>query len=319
MARVVFLGTPEFAISTFEALLDDSDIEVIGAITQPDRPAGRGQRLSAPPVKSLAVARGIPLFQPERLRGNQEAIRLLQKCDPDLMVVAAFGQILPRPFFDYPPFGTLNVHASLLPRYRGAAPVPYSILKGDTETGVTIMKIDQGLDTGAILAQSVVPIGERLTSGELQQILAIEGARLLVETVPLYLRGEAPSQPQDESLASYAPAIQKKQARIDWSQSSRVIHNQIRAFNPWPGAFAEFRGRRVKIWSSRSDPEVKSDSLASPAAPGEIIGWSKEEMVVQCAKESLLSIREVQLPDRKRTSALEFINGVGLKRGEVFV
>jgi methionyl-tRNA formyltransferase len=317
VTRVVFLGTPQFAVPTLQALLETDDFEVVAVVTRPDRPAGRGQKVSPPPVKTLAVEHSVPVFQPERLKDSPEVEPFLDQAAPEVMVVAAYGQILPLSFFDSPRFGSLNVHASLLPRYRGAAPVAYAILNGDDETGVTIMKIDEGLDSGGIVAQSVFPIGDNMTAGDLHDVLSREGARLMLETLPLYLRGELAPQPQDETGVTYAPQIRRSQARIDWGRSPQEIHNQIRAFNPWPGAFAGFRDEVVKIWTSRvvGPDEPPLEEPGGP--PGTVESWSKQEIVVRCGEGSLLAVREAQMPNRRRHSALDFVNGVGLRVGEV--
>ncbi|MFQ5738805.1 MAG: methionyl-tRNA formyltransferase [Acidobacteriota bacterium] len=312
--RALFLGTPDFAVPTLQALLDAPDVQVVGVITQPDRPAGRGRKLTTPPVKRLALQHGLPVLQPERLRKSSQVIDFLQERAPDLAVVAAYGQILPASFFDHPPLGTLNVHASLLPKYRGAAPVVHALLNGERETGVTIMRIDAGLDTGAILAALKVPIEENTTAGELEQVLAEKGAALLIDTLPGYAAGRRIPQPQNDLMASYAHRLKKDDARIDWSQPSTAVHNRIRAFNPRPGAFTVFRGEAVKIWLSRKRPVTPIES----AVPGQVLARETHAILVGCGNGTVVAILELQLPNRRRSSASDFANGVGLKRGEVF-
>ncbi len=311
--RVVFLGTPEFAVPSFRALLDSPDFEVVGAVTQKDRPAGRGQRLTPPPVKRLALERGVALLQPERIRGNPEAADFLRRTAPDLLAVVAFGQLLPRSFFEAPPGGALNVHASLLPKYRGAAPIVHALLAGETETGVTIMKIDEGLDTGDTLARRSVPVNDAITAGELESLLAVAGAQLLVETIRPYLRGDLVPRPQDGRLASHAGRIDKAEARLDWSRPAAEIHNRIRAFNPWPTAFTTFRGGPLKLW--RSWPRTRPP--ATSQAPGTILGLEGERLWVACG-ESSLAVLEVQPASRNRMSVRDFVNGFAVTAGEVF-
>lgn len=315
--RVLFVGTPEFAVPSLQALLQHG-YEVVGLITQPDRPAGRGQKLAAPPVKKLAAAANLPVLQPAKLRQSPETLRFLEEQRPQLMVVAAFGQILPPPVFNFPPLGTINVHASLLPAYRGAAPVAHALIQGEAETGVTIMKLDQGMDTGDILTQWTVPIDENVTAGELEKLLALKGAQLLIQTIPGYARGEIHPQPQDHRRATYAPRIKKEDARIDWNLAAPRIHNRVRGLHPWPVAFTGFRGERIKIWRSRKLSAQVSEARAVGGSAGEILAIGREEIVVQCGERTQLALQEVQLPNRDRIAARDFANGVDLKVGEIF-
>ncbi len=287
---------------------------VAGVVTQPDRPAGRGRKLASPPVKELALSRGLPLLQPERIRGNPGAIRFLETTRPDLLAVAAFGQLLPQPFFDWPSHGALNVHASLLPKFRGASPIVQAILQGEDETGVTIMKIDKGLDTGAMLSRRSIAIDSDVTAGELEGRLAKLGGELLVETIGPYLRGELTPQPQNDADSSHAPLVRKQQARVDWRQSAAQVHNQIRAFNPWPVAFSTWRGDVVKLW--RSSPAASP----SPARrqPGEALELASGTLWVQCGGGTVVGLRELQPANRRRMTATEFVNGFGVSSGEAF-
>lgn len=316
--RVVFLGTPEFAVPSLKALLDPThhDCELVGVITQPDRPAGRGHKLTPPPVRLVAEESNVPFFQPHRLRDDPEALRFLKEKKPQLVVVVAFGQILPPDFFNYPSLGSINVHASLLPRYRGAAPMAHALMNGEKETGVTIMKIDQGMDTGDILSQAAVSVGENTTGEELEDILALKGAELLIETIPGYAEGEIQARPQNHEQASYAPRIKKEDARIDWNRPAPQIHNRIRAFNPWPTAVADFRGARVKIWRSQKMKENGED-LRPSGRVGTIAAVGKDKIVVECGRKTFLSLKELQLPNRKRVSARDFVNGTSLRPGEL--
>jgi len=242
--RIVFMGSPEFALPTLRELA--AHYTVVGVVTQPDRPAGRGQKLTPPPVKVLAQSLGLPVIQPEKLR-QPEAMAQLQAWQPDLIVVAAFGQILRQNVLDLPTYGCLNVHASLLPRWRGAAPIQAALLHGDKETGVTIMKMDAGVDTGPILSQRREPIREDDNAATLSQRLAELGAQLLLETLPDYLAGRITPQPQDERLATYAPMLKKEDGRLDWHLPAEALVRKVQAFTPWPGAYLEFRGLPLKV------------------------------------------------------------------------
>ncbi len=312
--RVVFLGTPEFAAVSLARLLAAPDIEVAGVVTQPDRPAGRGRKLAAPPVKDLALGRGLPLLQPERVRGNPEAIRFLESTKPNVLAVAAFGQLLPTPFFEWPRHGALNVHASLLPKFRGASPIVQAILQGEAETGVTIMKIDKGLDTGGMLARRSLAIDPDVTAGELEKTLAELGAELLVETIGPWVRGELTARPQNHADATHAPLIRKEQGKVDWTRPAVRIHNQIRAFNPWPVAFASLRGETVKLWRS----SLPGSWPGSNRGPGEALGLEAGALMVQCGGGTAVGLRELQAPSGKRMSATDFVNGFGVSPGEAF-
>jgi methionyl-tRNA formyltransferase len=312
--RVVFLGTPEFATPALKALIGSGErYDVRAVITQPDRPAGRGQRLTPPPVKVAAQWAGVPVFQTERLREDSQIYQLLEREKPELMVVVAFGQILPREFFAYPRLGTLNIHASMLPKYRGAAPIVHALLNGETRTGTTIMKIDEGMDTGDIVAQRSLPIEADITAGELERVLAGQGAELLMEAIPAYVSGGAAPVPQDAGQASYAPRIRKEEGRIEWSAPAESLHNRIRAFNPWPGAFSLLRGQVVKIWRSR-----RSDLTGIKQGPGEIVDVSREGITVACGGGSALTLTETQLAGRHRNPAFDMANGLKLRPGDKF-
>ena len=312
--RVLFLGTPDFARTFLEALARNQTrlgVELAGVVTQPDRRSGRGRNLSPPPVKVTALQLQLPIFQCARIRGNVEALEFLRQIRPDVMVVVAFGQILPREFFDWPPFGSVNVHTSLLPRYRGAAPVVHAILKGEKETGVTIMKLDAGMDTGDVLAQARTSIGPDVTSGALERQLSRQGVELLLETLPSYLSGGLTARPQDHERATLAPLIRKEDARIDWSRPASRIHDRIRAFNPRPGAFTCFRRERLKIWRSRNP-----QGSPSPVPSGQIRTTEKGAILVGCGENSSLELLELQMANRGRLRARDFINGMNLRTGE---
>lgn len=263
MARLLFMGSPDFALPSLRRLIADGH-QIVGVYTQPDREAGRGRVLTAPPVKQLALEQGLPVFQPSSLR-REEALDQVRALAPELIVVAAFGQILRRPVLDAAPHGVLNVHASLLPRWRGASPVQASILAGDAETGVTIMLIDEGLDTGAMLTRRSLPIGDFDTAGSMTDRLAETGAELLAETLPRWLAGELTPEPQEESLATYAPRVEKDAGRLDWSLPATELWRRVRAFTPWPGAFTTLHGDLLRIHEAWPLP----DSGAQP--PGTLI------------------------------------------------
>ncbi|RPJ61741.1 MAG: methionyl-tRNA formyltransferase [Acidobacteria bacterium] len=314
--RVVFLGTPEFAVPSLRALLsagENTHYDVRAVITQPDRPAGRGLRLTPPPVKLIAQEGGIPVFQPQRLRRAPEIYEMLRQADPELMVVVAFGQILPADFFQYPRFGTLNIHGSLLPKYRGAAPIAHAILNGEAETGTTIMKIDEGMDTGDILSQRSMRIDSEVTTGELEVVLAQQGAELLIDTIPKYVSGTLSPYSQDNCVASFAPRLQKEQAVINWKQTAYVVHNQIRAFNPWPVASSTLRGQALKVWRS-SAPQA----TVPAGQAGQIRSIDRLGITVECGTSTSLVLTELQLAARNRNRAFDLANGLQLTVGERF-
>ena len=296
MAKIVFMGTPDFAVPTLNALIEHH--QVIGVVTQPDRPAGRKRKIQQSPVKELAVEHDIPVFQPVRLR-DEEALKALQQWQPELYVVAAFGQILPQAVLDIPVYGSLNVHASLLPRWRGAAPIQAAIRAGDDETGVTIMKMDAGLDTGPMLTRWPVNIAPDETGQTLHDKLAQVGADGLIETMPGYMHGAIKIQPQDDSLATYAPAIKKEDGLIDWSHSAAAIDRQIRAFTPWPGTMTTWDGQQIKILSARA-----GDGTADPGLVVE-----KDGQVAVGTADGLLYLNRVQLAGRGALDMPAFING----------
>jgi methionyl-tRNA formyltransferase len=284
----------------------DGPGEVVGVVCQPDRPSGRGQRLHAPPVKLLAEERGVRVYQPEKLRSG-EAERTLRDWSPDVAVVAAYGRILPTALLDLPRLGCINVHASLLPRYRGAAPIQWAILRGEETTGVTIMNMNERMDEGDILLQEEVSIGSEETYGELQDRLAAIGAVALGRALELLHAGRLTPRPQDHSAATLAPMIEKEQGRIDWSESALEIARQVRAFNPWPSAFTTLDGKLLKLHRARPvDEDVR-------AAPGTVL--SAAHTIHVAAGAGVLEIDELQLEGRKRLAATEFARGGGLAVG----
>jgi methionyl-tRNA formyltransferase len=310
--NIIFMGTAELACASLTALLREPAFNVVAVVTQPDRPKGRELKLQPSPVKQVAVAAGLPVLQPERAR-DESFIDELRALQPDLIVVAAYGQILPQAMLDLPRFGCVNVHASLLPRHRGAAPIPWAILEGDAETGVTIMKVDAGLDTGDMLSKVTTPITEADNARSLHDRLADLGAELLVRTLPHYVAGRITPQPQPSEGATYARKITKEDGRLDWTQPARVLWNRLRAFTPWPGAFtflpAQPKPRLLKIWEARPVEH-------GGANPGEVIAADKSGMVVACG-ESALSIQALQLEGGRRVSVGEFLAGHAVNVGTI--
>lgn len=307
--RIIFMGTPDFAVGTLEALVNAGH-EVVLAVTQPDKPQGRKQILIAPPVKQTAEKLGIPVYQPKRVR-EPEALALLRGYEPELIVVAAFGQILPKELLDMPTYGCINVHASLLPKYRGAAPIQWAILNGDAVTGVTIMRMDVGLDTGDMIAKAEVAITPADTGGSLFDRLAETGAKLCVETIPSIVDGTAVYTPQDEQAATKVGQISKKDGLIDFTRSAAAIECQIRGLNPWPSAYTSLAGKTLKIWSAQvSDRQTE-------AQPGTVVLVEKDRFGVQTG-DGVLICTEVQLEGKKRMPAADFLRGNALTTGSRF-
>jgi len=309
MWSVVFMGTPDFAVGSLKALLDSGQYDIRAVVTQPDRPKGRGHKLLETPVKSYAIQHGLPVFQPEKVK-NPEFISRLREWKPDFIVVAAFGQFLSQEILDIPVFGCINVHASLLPKYRGAAPIQYAILKGEKESGVTIMRMEKGMDTGAMYSKVVVPIGEETNFARLHDELMEKGAELLVATLPQIAGGLQP-EPQDESEVSMATLLSKEMARIDWQKPAREIHNMVRGFDPVPGAFTILPGGKlIKIW------ETRLTGILTKAMPGTVTSVDKNDFSIACGDEEL-RILTVQPESKKRMPSSVFLNGRGLSAGDI--
>lgn len=302
--RTVFLGTPEFAVPTLEALAA-SEHQILAVFTQPDRPKGRGNQLAEPPVKVAAKRLGLPVHQPERIR-RPENVELLRNLKPDVMVVVGYGQIIPQPIIDLPEYGILNVHASLLPRYRGAAPIQWAIANGEDTTGVTIMQIDAGLDTGDMLQKESLSIYPEETAPELSARLAPMGAALLVDTLVKIQRGEAMREHQDNDEATLAPILKKEDGLIDWSNAASTIYNRFRGFQPWPGAYTSFRGQQLTI--------VRAVLADGSAVPGSLSS-EKRRLFAGC-RGGRLEILELQLAGKKRMAADAFLNGLKLSSDE---
>ncbi len=308
--RVVFMGTPDFAVPTLKKLIETCN--VVGVVTQPDRRAGRGRRLRASPVKEVALAHGLEVWQPASLRRDPEAVSHLRGWRPDAIVVAAFGQILPAEVLAIPPHGCLNVHASLLPRHRGAAPIAAAILSGDEHTGVTIMLMDEGMDTGPILAQAKIPISPKDTTLSLSERLAPLGADLLAATLPRWVDGKVEPTAQDESRATYCHPVAKTDGLIDWSLPAVELERRARAYYPWPGLYTTWQGRKLSVWPARAVPEWSGEG-----EPGQVIELASRLAVV--TGQGALILEEVQLAGKRAMPAREFARGqrgfVGAKLG----
>ncbi len=315
--RVVFMGTPEFSVPTLKALVAAGH-EVVLAVSQPDRPSGRGLAAKPTPVKKAALDLGIPIAQYESLK-EPEFRKRIEEIQPDAIAVAAYGKILPKWLLDLPKFGCLNVHASLLPKYRGAAPIQRALMNGESETGVTIMKMDEGMDTGDVLLARRVEVGPDVTAGELTAILADVGAKAMIKAFDLLAKGEAKFSPQDHSAATYAPKVEKEEAEIDWTKPCSKIRNLVRALNPSPGAFTRMRGVRVKIFRARE--VAREDFGAVPVAelePGTIAALDRGGNPVALCGGGGLSLVEVQPEGKRPMSGAEFVRGRHAAVGDRF-
>ncbi|MGH9376079.1 MAG: methionyl-tRNA formyltransferase [Terriglobia bacterium] len=309
--RAIFCGTPQFAVPTLESL-SAAGIEVSLALTNPDEPRGRGYELRASPVKEFALKAGLRVYQPERLK-DPSVQPEIAAVHPDVIVVVAYGHIIPPWMIGLPRFGCVNLHASLLPRYRGAAPIQWAIIRGERATGVTSMQIDRGLDTGDILLQSETKISGEDTTETLSERLSRMGAGLIVETLRGLERGEIHPRPQSEHLASYAPMLKKEDGRIDWSLTAEEIALRVRGLRPWPVAHTAFRSRNLRIWAARASVQPG----AAPLAPGELKA-DQGRLIAGCGRATALELLELQLEGRKQISARDFLNGVSLMPGERF-
>jgi methionyl-tRNA formyltransferase len=304
--KIIFMGTPSFSLPSLEGLLK-AGYEIKGVITRPDKPKGRGLKIQPPPVKVLAERFSLPVYQPIRLR--EEALFWVKEKEPDLIVVVAYGGILPKELLDLPPLGCVNLHPSLLPEFRGPGAIPRCIMEGRRKTGVTTMYLDEGVDTGDIILQQEVEIGEEETGGELENRLSEIGRDLLLKTVALIERGSAPRKPQDEALSTYAPMIKKEDTLIDWSLPAKKIHNLIRALNPKPCAYTYLEGKRLKI--------LKGKVLEGKGKPGEIVEAKKGRLIVSTPN-GLLSLDEVQPEGKRKMTIREFMAGHPIEEGMKF-
>jgi methionyl-tRNA formyltransferase len=318
--RLIFLGTPAFAVPTLEAIVKAGH-EVAAVLTQPDRPSGRGQNAAASPVKQAALRLGLTVYQPERVR-RPEAVEYLRGIPSEAMVVVGYGQIIPQAAIDLAPLGIINVHASLLPKYRGAAPIQWAIVRGETRTGVTTMRIDAGLDTGEMLLKAETEIGLEENAVELGARLAAIGADLLVETLEGLGTGSIVAEKQDHAQATLAPLLKKEDGAIDWSQPAQAIHNRVRGLQPWPGAQTWFRGVPLHVWKTKSPargsgadgPRGYPVRPTSAKTPGRVLNL--KPLVAACG-EGVLELLEVQLEGRKRISAADFANGQRLTDNDI--
>ncbi len=297
------MGTPEFAVPCLQSLIDEN-YDVIGVFTQPDKPKGRGYILTPPPVKELALKYSIPVFQPQKMH-DEQTICNLKSLNPDLIIVVAYGKILPKEILDIPPLGCINVHASLLPKYRGAGPIQWSVINGEKETGVTTMYMDVGLDNGDMIINNSIKIGENETAGELHDRVSVLGAQTLIETLNLLKKGEIIRTKQNDNIATYAPMLDKKLCEIDFSKDAQSIHNLIRGLSPWPVAVTKLNGKTLKIHRSLCSEENVS------ALPGEVV-QNDGKIVVSCGN-GCIEILELQLEGKKRMNSAEFLRGNPIK------
>jgi methionyl-tRNA formyltransferase len=309
--RIIFCGTPAFAVPSLRHLIAQSDLRVEAVVTQPDRPRGRGQEIATSPVKDVALAAGVPVFQPEKIKSD-EGLDYFKRVAPDVVVIIAYGQIISQRLIDIPRLGWINLHASLLPKYRGAAPINWAIVNGETRTGLTTMQIDAGLDTGPVLLKYETEIGRDETAPELAARLAEVGAPLVAETLRGLDRGTIAAIPQDAAQATLAPPLKKEDGHIDWWLSARTLYNRMRGLQPWPGAFTTFRGKSCHIWGKPLKP------VAAGGMPGILLPTREDGLLVICGGSSVLRVEQVQLEGRKRVSAEEFVNGARLVPGERF-
>ncbi len=324
--RLLFCGTPNFAVPTLKHLLAQPDFEIAAVITQPDRPRGRGHELSFSPIKETALAANFPVFQPEKIR-TPESEQFLRNANPDAIVIIAYGQIIPARLLSIPKLGWINSHASLLPKYRGAAPIQWAIANGETTTGITSMRIDAGMDTGEILLQQETPIGSNETTPELAARLAEISAPLIAQTLRALRGATLHPKPQIHENATLAPLLKKEDGRIDWSQPAQVIYNRMRAFTPWPGSYSTFRATPCQLFghsASNGGDFVGAQHVypgplgAVPFLPGEIHSKGGA-LLVSCGQKTLLRLSSVKLEGRKQISAQEFVNGNHVQDGERFV
>lgn len=308
--RIVFMGSPDFAVDSLKLLHNSPKHEIAAVVTQPDRPKGRGQKVLMTAVKSYAVQENLPILQPLKVK-NEDFKQRLKELAPDLIVVAAFGQILPKAVLELPKYGCINVHASLLPKYRGAAPIHYAIWQGEKEAGVTIMQMDVGMDTGDMLAKVSVPVAPEMTMGELHDILKTKGAQLLLDVLDKLESGEVKRVPQDNNAATYASLLTRDMEKINWDLSAQKIHDQVRAFNPFPSSFTTLPdGKHLKIWQTKI-----SDGVWEETTPGVVTAIKKNSFVVATGQ-GFLEILEVQPESKKRMAAKVFCNGRGIIVGE---
>jgi methionyl-tRNA formyltransferase len=315
--RIVFCGTPAFALPSLRLLLEQPDFRIEAVITQPDRPRGRGGEVASSPVKTAAIQSGITVYQPAKIKSD-EACDFFQRVRPDIVVIIAYGQIISQRLLDIPRFGWVNLHASLLPKYRGAAPINWAIVKGESGTGVTTMQVTAGLDTGPVLMTAETGIGPDETATELSVRLAEMGAPLVVETLRRLDRAQIVSRQQDDSQATLAPLLKKEDGRIDWSRPAQEIYNRIRGLQPWPGAFTAFRGKTCHVWGRPAENAKGSDPPGAIIFPAGAKAERAEDLLVNCGGGAALRLEYVQIEGRKRVTAREFATGARIAAGDRF-
>jgi len=309
--KLVFCGTPAFAVPSLRALLADSYFQVAAVVTQPDRPRGRGKKTASSPVKDAALEAGVPVYQPEKIK-SESSLDYFKRLAPDVVVIIAYGQIIPAALIAIPRLGWINLHGSLLPKYRGAAPINWAIINGERVTGLTTMQIDAGLDTGPLLLKYQTGIGPDETAPDLYGQLAEAGAPLIAETLKQLDQGEITATPQDNSQATLAPPLKKEDGRIDWFLPAPKIYNRIRGLQPWPGAFTTFRGATCRIWGKPLKP------VSAGGMPGIILPTQEDGLLVICGGSTVLHVEQVQIEGRNRISDREFMNGARIAPGEHF-
>lgn len=310
--RVVFMGTPDFSVGTLKALAAAGH-EIAGVVSQPDKPKGRGKNLHPTPVKEAAMELGLPVYQPKKVR-DPEFLEVLKELNPEVIVVVAFGQLIPKSILELAPYGCINVHASLLPKYRGAAPIQWAVIDGEPETGVTIMRMDEGLDTGDMISKVTVPVSADETGGSLFDKLSEAGAKLLVETLPSLEEGTAVFEKQpEESPTAYAGMIKKSMGDLDWNRPAEELERLIRGLNPWPSAYTKLDGKTLKIWKAQVLEEKEKEEKQMP---GTILSTDQQEFKVKTGK-GILKITELQLEGKKRMDTSSFLRGYHLEGGKV--
>ena len=307
--KLVYMGTPDFAVPPLTALVEAGH-EVAAVVTQPDKPKGRGKAVLMAPVKEKALSYGIPVYQPARIKKDEEFLKTLREINPDAIVVAAFGQILPKEILELPKYGCVNIHASLLPKYRGAAPIQWAVIDGEKESGITTMMMDVGLDTGDMLDRTVIPLAEDETGGSLFEKLSRAGGPLILKTLEALENGTAVRTKQPEEGATYAGMLDKSLGNIDWTQSAAKIERLIRGLNPWPSAYTGYKGKTMKLWAA----DVLEGTFEG--VPGEIIKVEKERFLVRTG-DGALAVKELQLEGKKRMDAASFLRGFSLEEGEI--
>lgn len=305
--KVIFMGTPDFSVPCLEALIKTE--EVVGVFTQPDKPKGRGYELTPPPVKVCAENNGIPVFQPTSMR-NGETLEIINTLNAELIIVVAFGKILPKEVLESVKYGCINIHASLLPNLRGAAPIQWSIINGEKETGVTSMQMNEGLDTGDMLVKKAVSITENMNAGELHDKLSVLGSEVLLETIDKLKKGELKPQKQDDSLSNYASMLSKELCPIDFSDSAKNVHNKIRGLSPWPVATTKLCGKTLKVHESRLS-EKRTNAIA-----GEVVS-TENGIMVACGDGKIITLTEIQLEGKKRMNSLDFLRGHAIEKGTI--